>query len=99
MCGFDDDALLRVIEIVLERQTSQRDFAPIFVTDSLSFHLFRRYGFAFEYFPLRPVRQTVCGAYRWSEYAEDRLALLMRKYRRIQGAHLWRMSLKKQADA
>jgi hypothetical protein len=80
VCGFDDDALRAVIDTVLERQTFQRDFAPIFITDSLSFHLFRRYGFAFEYFPLRPERQAVGGTRSWAEYADARLALLMRKY-------------------
>jgi hypothetical protein len=47
--------LERLLTEVHRAQTMARTFAPVFVTDSDDLHLFRQYGFLFEYVP--PERQ------------------------------------------
>jgi hypothetical protein len=80
VCGFTRDELSQVIDMIAEQQMRQRDFIPLFLTDSTDFDLFRRYNFVFEYFPSAERRQPTIGAEEWRGYAARRRQMLSRKW-------------------
>jgi hypothetical protein len=49
--GLDPDGVEEAISKVEERQLRERDFIPVFVTDSSDFSVFRSRGYVFEYIP------------------------------------------------
>jgi len=78
VCGFGRADLEKVVDMVSRQQEKNRDFAPVFLTDSTEFDVFRRHGFVFEYMP--PPAQQPEGTEAWDSYAEGRLQLIKRKW-------------------
>lgn len=68
-----------IVEMLEKKQQHNRDFIPVFLTDSMEFDIFRSRGFAFEYLP-SPGARMVNGTVPWSVYAHKRLQLLMQKW-------------------
>jgi hypothetical protein len=80
LCGFNPDDTARIVEAIAAKQASDRNFVPVFLTDSMAPEVFRRHRFAFEYFPMSAASRILAGTRDWNSYAVDRLALLQRKY-------------------
>jgi len=80
VCGFQRTELTQVIDMIAAQQARQRDFIPLFLTDSTDFDLFRRYNFVFEYFPAPDRRLNSIGAEEWQSYSTRRRQLLARKW-------------------
>ena len=81
VCGLDREELRKAISLVASQQSAQRDFLPVFLTDSMEFDLFREHGYVFEYLPPPSKRATVGGSKGWDAYAAERRALIERKWR------------------
>lgn len=79
VCGFTREELARIVELVANKQSADRNFIPVFLTDVMAADVFRRHRYVFEYFPgpgaLRPA-----GTRSWDDYARRRLSLIKRKY-------------------
>lgn len=80
VCGLPRAVLEGVIDSIAAQQGRLRDFAPVFLTDSTDFDLFRRHGFVFEYLPAPDRRAGCSGTATWDDYAAQRRALLERKW-------------------
>ena len=80
VCGFADEELERIVAAVAAKQTADRNFAPVFLTDSTATHIFRRHRFVFEYFPMTAEAQKLVGVENWRAYAAARLAFIKCKY-------------------
>jgi hypothetical protein len=78
--GLPDNVLEDSVGHFARWQRQAMNFVPIFVTDSLRFDLFRRYGFVFEYVPGPKDRADFDGSRPWEEYIADRLELIRRKW-------------------
>jgi hypothetical protein len=75
-----DDRLEGIVDYFARWQRQAMNFVPVFVTDSLRFDLFRRYGFVFEYIPGPNDRAELQGGRSWEEYVTDRLELIKSKW-------------------
>ncbi len=78
--GQDPQKLSEILALIANQQAKTRDFTPVFLTSATVFHLFRRYGFVFEYLPPAARRETVTGQQDWHDYAAQRLDLICRKW-------------------
>jgi hypothetical protein len=75
-----DERLEGIVGYFARWQRQAMNFVPVFVTDSLRFDLFRRYGFVFEYIPGPKDRAELQGSRSWEEYVADRLELIKAKW-------------------
>jgi hypothetical protein len=80
VCGLAEGTLRRILEVMAAKLSADRNFIPVFLTDSVAPELFRQHRFAFEYFPMAAGSRILAGCYRWEDYAAEREALLRRKY-------------------
>jgi glycosyltransferase involved in cell wall biosynthesis len=72
--GLEGEALEAAVRSVADRQRQAMDFVPVFLTDSPVHDVFRRRGYAFEYFQRRRPKTT--------DYPLDaRIATALRKWR------------------
>jgi len=78
--GLRGGKLAAFVDYIAEKQRLQRNFVPVFLTDSTEFHLFRRHGFVFEYIPSPSDRQLAGGAYSWDRRIAERTAFFKRKW-------------------
>lgn len=78
--GVATEEMEKVVEQISAQQAIREDFVPLFITDSTDFHMFRKYGYVFEYFPSPEKQHVVVGSVSWQEYAQKRLDLLIRKW-------------------
>ena len=80
VCGLGAAATAQIVSRIAGLQTENRDFIPVFLTDSLDSSIFREQGFVFEYIPGPGARRRLEGRYAWKHYASARLELLREKY-------------------
>ncbi len=80
ICGFERDDVEKLVTMVADQQAEEKDFVPIFLTDSTEFDIFRSYGFVFEYLPDPSRRETYVGSIPWDVYMRNRYELIMRKW-------------------
>ena len=80
VCGFKEEKLSGIVDMIAARQRIARDFKPVFLTDSLQFCLFRRYNYVFEYFPHPDKRNGPRSAEDWRTYAAARRDFVMKKW-------------------
>lgn len=78
--GLEEQRLAEILQLIASQQRKTRDFTPVFLTSSTAFHLFRRYGFVFEYLPAAARREGVAGQQDWHDYAAQRLELICSKW-------------------
>ncbi|MHA1563958.1 MAG: hypothetical protein ACTSX7_01485 [Alphaproteobacteria bacterium] len=78
--GLESQKLSEILALIANQQRKTRDFTPVFLTSSTAFHLFRRYGFVFEYLPPAARRENVAGQQNWHDYAAGRLEFVCRKW-------------------
>ncbi len=78
--GVEQQRLAEILALIADQQRKTRDFTPLFLTSDTAFHLFRRYGFVFEYLPPAARRENVTGQQDWNDYAAQRLELICRKW-------------------
>ena len=78
--GLESQKLSEILALIASQQRKSRDFTPVFLTSSTAFHLFRRYGFVFEYLPPAASREGVAGLQNWHDYAAQRLELICQKW-------------------
>jgi hypothetical protein len=79
VCGFAREDLARLVDLVANKQAADRNFVPVFLTDTMAADIFRHHRYVFEYFPSEPDRRLQ-GCEPWADYARRRLALIKRKY-------------------
>ena len=77
--GMTREAIEDAVAKVEQRQLRTRDFAPLFVTDSLVFDVFRRRGWVVEYIPPPIARATDPRSPEYA-YLEGRLELIKAKW-------------------
>lgn len=80
VCGLAEGNLRRILDVIAAKLSADRNFIPVFLTDTLAPELFRLHRFAFEYFPAAADARILAGCYRWEDYAAEREALIRRKY-------------------
>jgi hypothetical protein len=80
VCGLSRTVVESLVETIAGQQTAMRDFIPVFLTDMMDFEVFRRHGFAWEYFPGPEERSRYRGALGWAEYGRARRELVRRKW-------------------
>ncbi len=80
VCGFGRAELERLVTLVARKQTVDRNFVPVFLTDVMAAEVFRRHRYVFEYFPAAGAARDLAGTESWQDYARRRLALIKRKY-------------------
>ena len=78
--GIEQKRLAEILALIANQQRKTRDFTPVFLTSNTAFHLFRRYGFVFEYLPPANQREGVAGQQDWNDYAAQRLELICQKW-------------------
>jgi hypothetical protein len=76
--GLNDDALEESVKRVEDNQRQNRDFLPLFLSDSACVSVFRKRGFTYEYFPRH--RFTRVNERSLRDYALVRLALVQKKW-------------------
>ena len=80
VCGFDQDQLEKIVQMIANKQLADQNFIPVFLTDALSTNVFSSHRYAFEYFPTSSSQRKLDGTLSWKSYAGARLAMLERKY-------------------
>jgi hypothetical protein len=80
VCGFEPAQLDQIVTMIAEKQLTDQDFVPVFLTDSLHAEIFRKHRYAFEYLPMAPRGRRLQGTAPWEEYAIARLAMIKHKY-------------------
>ena len=80
VCGLSQAQLESAVSSIAAAQSQQRDFVPVFLTDSKHFDVFRRHGFVWGYLPGPDCRARYGGSMSWTEYARSRRELLKRKW-------------------
>jgi hypothetical protein len=79
VCGFSRAEIEPIVEFIEQHQSRDRQFVPVFLTDSTDANIFRRRGFVFEYLP-PPERVRLPGSKSWADYAAERRRLLALKW-------------------
>jgi len=77
--GMEHDRIEQIVQKVEQRQLRQRDFIPIFVTDSTDFGPFRTRGYVFEHIPAAIV-QSPGNRRAERRYLRRRLELIKSKW-------------------
>lgn len=80
LLGMTDDRVAATVAMIAAQQRKTRDFLPVFLTTSTTFHVFRAHGFVFEYFPARSQRDLISADTSWEDYLGDRLAFVAKKW-------------------
>ncbi len=80
VCGFEPTPLDQIVTMIAEKQLTDQDFVPVFLTDSLHAEIFRKHRYAFEYFPMSARDRRLPGTAPWDRYAAARLAMIKQKY-------------------
>ena len=79
VCGFSRGEIQSIVDFIEQHQSRDRQFVPVFLTDSIDANIFRCRGFVFEYLP-PPDRVRLRGSKSWADYAAERRRLLARKW-------------------
>jgi len=79
VCGFSRPEIEPIVEFIEQHQSRDRQFVPVFLTDTTDANVFRRRGFVFEYLP-PPERVRLRGRKSWADYAAERRRLLALKW-------------------
>jgi hypothetical protein len=80
--GLPEAEIARLLEVV-ECTCTDRDLAPLLLTDNDSFQLFRNRRVVFEFFPPRSEQERLAPDLDWQLFTLRRLALIRRKWRPI----------------
>jgi hypothetical protein len=80
VCGFELEQLDQIVNMIAEKQLTDQDFIPIFLTDSLHAEIFRKHRYAFEYFPMSSKARKLRGTAPWDRYAAEYLEVVKQKY-------------------
>jgi hypothetical protein len=80
VCGLGRSELEQAVALVAAQQAAQRDFIPVFLTDSTDFDVFREHGYVFEYLPAHGERAACADVKAWDDYAAERRALIEKKW-------------------
>ena len=80
VCGMTAEKSVHIVEMIARRQEAERDFRPVFLTDSLDFSIFIPYGFAVEYVPPKPRRDHTRRQSDWETYLNSRREFIVRKW-------------------
>ena len=75
-CGMSRKKRRHIVEMIARRQARDRDFRPVFLTDSLDFSVLISFGFTVEY--MRPKPETPSSA--WTRYATARHEFVIQKW-------------------
>lgn len=77
--GIDEDLIESAVVEIEERQLSDRDFIPVFITDSPDFDVFRFRGYVFEYVPAA-ISRAPAKHRAECRYLKQRLELIKAKW-------------------
>jgi hypothetical protein len=66
--------------MVERTQRTQRNFVPLFLTDTMQFDVFRRHGYVFEYIPAPEMWTRIAGAEQWESRIIRRLGEIKQKW-------------------
>ena len=80
VCGMSAEKSLHIVEMIAKRQEAERDFRPVFLTDSLDFSILIPYGFAIEYLPPKQQRDHTRRPADWKNYLNSRREFIIRKW-------------------
>ncbi len=80
ICGMSADKSQHLVEMIARRQELERDFRPVFLTDSLDFSMFLPFGFVVEYLPPKPRREHTRHQSAWKAYVSARRDFIVRKW-------------------
>ncbi len=80
LLGMPDDRVAATVAMISAQQRKTRDFLPVFLTTSTTFHVFRAQGFVFEYFPAASQRHFISADTSWEDYLAERLAFVAKKW-------------------
>jgi hypothetical protein len=79
VCGLDEDAVEHVTAMVEERLRRNRNFRPVFLMDITNTVIFRRRGFAYEYFASCSEKEKRFAG-RLAAFNAERISFLKRKW-------------------
>jgi hypothetical protein len=80
VCGLTEPALRAAVAMVERTQRTQRNFVPLFLTDTMQFDVFRRHGYVFEYIPAPEMWTRIAGAEQWESRIIRRLGEIKQKW-------------------
>jgi hypothetical protein len=80
--GLSEAEIKSVLDIV-ERHCTERDLAPLLLTDNDAFQLFRGRRVLFEYLPARAQQERFAAELDWRLFTLRRLALIRRKWQPV----------------
>ena len=80
ICGLSRKKKRHIVEMIALRQKADRDFRPVFLTDSADFTVFVPFGFAVEYIQPPSKRHHTRSRRDWERYVSERRDFVVRKW-------------------
>ena len=72
VCGMSRRKKQHIVEMIARRQNADKDFRPVFLTDSTDLSIFIPFGFVAEYIPSMPERNHTRTDPEWVQYIAER---------------------------
>lgn len=80
VCGMSKKKKQHIVEMIARRQNADKDFRPVFLTDSTDLTIFIPFGFVAEYIPSTPARNHTRTDPEWAQYISERRDSVIRKW-------------------
>jgi len=80
VCGMSKKKKQHIVEMIARRQNADKDFRPVFLTDSTDLTIFIPFGFVAEYIPPTPERNHTRADPEWTRYVAERRDSVIRKW-------------------